>query len=198
MTAPSDWNDRYRDGDLPWDTGRPSTELQNLFNRSPVAPCRALDIGCGTGTNSVWLAERGFDITGVDLASLAVERAEQRAASAGVQARFVAGDLLQLSDLGEPFQFFFDRGCYHVIRRDVPGAYAPAVARHLADGARGLILAGNAREPHDPGPPVVTEEQIREDLGTEFKILDLHEFRFDEAPGVPVRFLGWSCFVEKR
>jgi hypothetical protein len=45
---------------------------------------------------------------------------------------------------------------------------------------------------------VVTEEEIRDELGTTFQILDLHEFRFDEAPGVPERFLGWSCLVEKR
>jgi hypothetical protein len=56
---------------------------------------------------------------------------------------------------------------------------------------------GNARELHDSGPPV-TEEEIRAELGTEFQILDLHEFRFDEARGVPVRFLGWSCLVENR
>jgi hypothetical protein len=72
------------------------------------------------------------------------------------------------------------------------------VAKQLAPGGRGLILAGNAREPHDPGPPVVTEEEIRNELGAEFQILDLHEFRFDEAPGVTERFLGWSCLVEKR
>ena len=83
-------------------------------------------------------------------------------------------------------------------RRNVPQQYAPAVAQQLASGARGLILAGNAREPHDPGPPVVTEEQIRDELGLAFRILDLHEFRFDEAPGVPERFLGWSCLVERR
>ena len=51
---------------------------------------------------------------------------------------------------------------------------------------------------HDPGPPVVTEEQIRDELGLAFRILDLQEFRFDEAPGVPERFLGWSCLVQKR
>lgn len=76
--------------------------------------------------------------------------------------------------------------------------YAPAVAQHLAPGARGLILAGNAREPHEPGPPVVSEEEIRNELGDLFQILELKEFRFDEAPGVPVRFLGWSCLVQKR
>ena len=118
--------------------------------------------------------------------------------AAGVKADFVVADVLHLPDLDGPFEFFFDRGCYHAVRRNAPGQYAPAVARHLASGGRGLILAGNAREPHDPGPPVVTEKQIRDELGLAFEILDLHEFRFDEAPSVPERFLGWSCLVEKR
>jgi SAM-dependent methyltransferase len=198
MTAPIAWNDRYRDGNLPWDTGRPSAELQQVLAQWAIRPCRALELGCGTGTNSVWVAQQGFDVTGVDVAPLAVEQAQQRAAAAGVKARFLAADLLHLPDLGPPFEFFFDRGCYHAVRRDAPDAYAPAVAQQLAPRARGLILAGNAREPHDPGPPVVTEQQIRDELGAAFQILDLHEFRFDEAPGVPERFLGWSCLVEKR
>src|SRR5580765_705569 len=198
MTENIAWNDRYRDGDLPWDTGRPSSELQRVVRQNAIPPCRALEIGCGTGTNSVWLAQQGFEVTGVDLAPLAVELAEKRARSAGIHARFAVADMLDLADLGGPFGFFFDRGCYHAVRRSAPDKYAPAVARQLSSGARGLILAGNAREPHDPGPPVVTEEQIRDELGLAFEILDLHEFRFDEVPGVPEQFLGWSCLVEKR
>jgi len=197
MAEHIDWNDRYRDGDLPWDTGRPSSELQRVVRQNALQPCRALEIGCGTGTNSVWLAQQGFEVTGIDLAPLAVEQAEKRARSAGIHAHFVAADVLELPDLDGPFAFFFDRGCYHAVRRSAPDKYAPAVARQLSSGAHGLILAGNAREPHDPGPPVVTEEQIRSELGLAFKILDLHEFRFDEAPGVPERFLGWSCLIEK-
>jgi SAM-dependent methyltransferase len=197
MTEHIEWNDRYRDGNLPWDTGWPSSELQRVLDRNPVQPCRALELGCGTGTNCVWLAQQGFEVTGIDVAPLAVERAEERAHAAGVRAHFVVGDVLQLPDLGGPFAFFFDRGCYHAVRRDAPDQYAPAVARQLVSGGRGLILAGNAREPHDPGPPVVSEEQIRDELGVAFQILDLHEFRFDEAPVVSERFLGWSCLVEK-
>jgi len=198
MTEQMDWNDRYRDGNVPWDTGRPSAELQRVLSRNNIQPCRALDLGCGTGTNSVWLAQQKFEVTGVDVAPLAVERAEQRAQAAGTKVHFVVGDVFHLLDLNGPFAFFFDRGCYHAVRRNAPLQYAPAVARQLASGARGLILAGNAREPHDPGPPVVTDEQICDELGSAFQILDLHEFRFDEAPGVLERFLGWSCLVEKR
>jgi SAM-dependent methyltransferase len=198
MAEHRDWNESYRDGDLPWDTGRPSSELQRVFIANRIQPCRALELGCGTGTNSVWLAQQGFEVTGVDVAPLAVERAEERAQAAGVKVRFVVADVLHLPQLNGSFAFFFDRGCYHAVRRDAAEQYAPAVARQLASGGRGLILAGNAREPHDPGPPVVTEEQIRNELGLVFHILDLHEFRFDEAPGVPERFLGWSCMAEKR
>lgn len=193
-----DWNNCYRDGQLPWDTGRPSSELQRVIEQHAIRPCRVLELGCGTGTNCVWLAQQGFEVTGVDVAPLAVQQAEQRAHAAGVKARFIVGDVLDLPELAGPYDFFFDRGCYHAVRRAAPDRYAPAVARHLNAGARGLILAGNAREPHEPGPPVVTEAQLRHELGLAFQIVDLHEFRFDEAPGVPARFLGWSCLIEKR
>ena len=56
---------------------------------------------------------------------------------------------------------------------------------------RGLILAGDAREPHDPGPPVVTEQQIRDELDLAFQSLNLREFLFDENSGIAERFLSW-------
>ena len=198
MSEQNHWNDRYRDGNLPWDTGQPSAELQYVLSRHAIAPCRALELGCGTGTNSVWLAQEGFEVTGVDMAPLAIERAKQRAGEAGVKVQFLVADVLHLPELNGPFVFFFDRGCYHAVRRTAPGQYGPAVAKQLVAGARGLVLAGNAREPHEPGPPVVSEEQIRAEFSSAFEILDLHEFRFDEAPGVPERFLGWSCLLQKR
>src|SRR5262245_42093240 len=120
MTEQRNWNDHYRDGNLPWVTGRPSSELQQVLSQQAIPPCRALELGCGTGTDSVWLAQQGFDVTGVDVAQLAVERAELRAHTAGVNVRFLLADVLNLPDLGGPFAFFFDRGCYHAVRRDAP------------------------------------------------------------------------------
>src|SRR4249920_1669368 len=120
MKEHPDWNDSYRDGNLPWDTGRPSSELESVFRRNTIPPCRALEIGCGTGTNSVWLAEQGFEVTGIDLAPLAVERAQERARAAGVKADFLVADVLQLPDPEGPFAFFFDRGCYHAVRLSGP------------------------------------------------------------------------------
>src|SRR5437660_8061022 len=179
MTDHIQWNDRYRDGNLPWDTGQPSSELQRVLELNTIQPCPAIELGCGTGTNSVWLAQQGFDVLGVDLSPLALERAEQRAKAAGVKVRFVAADVLNPPDLGGPYPFFFDRGCYHVVRRIDVGRYLRTLERVTASGSVGLVLAGNAREPHTPGPPVVSEDAIRGEVGKGFEVVRLREFRFD-------------------
>src|SRR5260221_10156924 len=87
------WDDRYRSGDTPWDTGRPSSELQRVLAEEKVPAGRAIDLGCGTGANAVWLAQQGFDVTGVDISPLAIERANARAQAAGVSCRFLVADL---------------------------------------------------------------------------------------------------------
>jgi SAM-dependent methyltransferase len=198
MSELEHWEGRYRQGNAPWDTGVPSTELQRVVAEEKIAPCRALELGCGTGTNAVWLARQGFDVTALDLSPLAIERARQRAADAGVRVEFLAADLLQPVALEGPFGFLYDRGCYHAVRRVDARPYFENVERLTGPGALGLVLAGNAREPGQPGPPVVTEEEIRAEWGRGFEVLALREFRFDETPGIPGRPLGWSCLVRRR
>src|SRR5262249_29516723 len=147
-----------------------------------IRPCRALELGCGTGASAVWLAQQGFDITAVDLSPLAIEQARRRADEAGVSGGFLVADVLHPPmELTGPFDFFFDRGCYHVVRREVPAAYLETLRRLTRPGTLGLVLAGNAREPHEPGPPIVSEEQLQTELGSLFDILQLREFRFDQV-----------------
>src|SRR5260221_2220074 len=116
MSEQDHWESRYTGTEAPpWDTGRASAELFRRISSAGIAPCRAVELGCGTGTNAVWLAQRGFDVTAVDISPTALERARQRAAAAGVVVRLVAADVTALPDLGPPFEFFFDRGCYHAV-----------------------------------------------------------------------------------
>jgi methyl halide transferase len=192
------WEEMYQAGTPPWDTGRPSSELVRVVAAAKIPPGRALELGCGTGTNVVWLAQQGFDATGIDLVPLAIEQANQRAAKAGVKVRFLAADLLKLPDLGKPFDFLFDRGCYHAVRREDAHGYVQTIDRLLRPGAMGLVLAGNAKEPHDPGPPVVDEQQLRSELGSRFEIVALEEFRFDTSPTTgDFKPLAWSCLLQK-
>jgi len=198
MSDAARWEERYRQGDTPWETGQPSSELKRVLDEAAIRPCRALELGCGTGASAVWLAQQGFEVTAFDLSPLAISRALRRANAAGVSVRFLVADVLNPpTELSGPFDFFFDRGCYHVVRREGPEAYLGTLRRLTRPGALGLVLAGNAREPHSPGPPVVSEGQIREELGSLFSIVQLREFRFDQVEPDGTRFLGWSCLLRR-
>lgn len=191
------WEKRYRTQDTPWDTGRSSTELRRVVAEDNVAPCATLEVGCGTGTNAVWLAGQGFAVTGVDVSPLAIERARHQAAAANVAGRFIVGDLLRTPELVGPFGFFFDRGVYHYLRTvDLPG-YLRVLGQTLQPGATGLVLAGNARRGRT-GPPVVTEEEIRVELGTLFEIVRLREFHLDAVGDEGDTPLAWSCLLRRR
>lgn len=198
MPEPNRWDERYKTGDTPWETGQASSELQRVLAESTIQHCRALELGCGTGASAVWLAQQGFDVTACDLSTLAIDRARQRAKEARVSINFFVADVLRPpTDLADPFDFFFDRGCYHVVRREDVTAYLETLRRLTRPGTLGLVLTGNAREPHEPGPPVVTEEQVRAELGKLFEIVRLREFRFDQVESDGTRFLGWSCLLRR-
>jgi methyl halide transferase len=192
------WENRYVIGDIPWDTGNPSTELQRVIAEEKLQPCTAIDLGCGTGVNAVWLAEMGFDVTAIDISPTAVDRGRQRKAKAGVRVRFVTSDVLDPpDDIGGPYHFFFDRGCYHIVREIDVGRYLRTLERITESGSIGLVLTGNSNEPRT-GPPVVSEQEIRAELGSLFEIVRLGEFRFDLSLGVPGKPLGWSCLLRRR
>src|SRR5262249_29777223 len=110
------WDERYRTGNTPWQMAKPSSELVRVVTEDGITPCAAIALGCGLGTHSIWLAQRGFAVPGVDISPLAIEGARERAAAVGVRVRFLAADLLAPPDLGGPYGFFFDRGCYHIVR----------------------------------------------------------------------------------
>ena len=194
-----DWQAHYAGGTPPWETGQPSQELARVLVERAIAPCRVIELGCGSGINALWLAQQGFDVTAVDFTPLAIESARQRCAAAGVQIRFVLADVLNLAEDFEPFPFFFDRGCYHCVRTENVEAYVRTLRKVTRPGSLGLILAGNAREPSPPGqgPPVVSAEQIHAELTPAFEILALREFRFDGADESVAGPLAWSCLVRR-
>src|SRR5688500_10131498 len=95
------WENRYRTAEPPpWDTGRPSVELMRRLAQFSIAPCRAIELGCGTGTTAIWLAQQGFSVTAVDISPTAIARAEERARREGVQVRWLAADATDELELG--------------------------------------------------------------------------------------------------
>ncbi|NQT40124.1 MAG: class I SAM-dependent methyltransferase [Planctomycetes bacterium] len=197
-----DWNERYAQEKTPWDTGRPSSALRRILDQYPLVRGRVLELGCGTGTNAVFLARQGFDVTAVDISPLAIERAREKASRAGVDVTLLAADLLDLPELGPPFPLVFDRGVYHAVRRnDLPGFLA-TLARVSTPGGMYWTLAGNANEIRgdEPGPPQVSAEEICRELAPLMDLVQLQEIRFDEilVAGNRKRPLGWSALFRRK
>jgi len=199
MSLVTHWDRQYRQGDPIWDSDRPTSELKRVVLGDRIAPCRAVELGCGTGTNAVWLAQHGFAVAAIDVSPGAVERARGRAEKAGVSVCFLTGDLRDADQLGGPYDFFVDCGCYGAVQLGDRAGYLEAVARLTRPGALGLVLTGNDREPEDEeGPPVLSEGQLRADFGRLFEVLRLRAFRFDAHQGNGKEYLGWSCLVRRR
>lgn len=195
--TPAEWNSRYAKTETPWDSGIRSRELARVLETEPIARGRAVELGCGTGTNAVFLAQQGFQVTAIDCAPLALERAQTRAASAGVSLELIENDLCNLTARPGTFDFVFDRGCFHCARRiDLPG-YLRTLESLTHPGSRYLVLTGNANDQSEGGPPRLTEPEIRSDLGGLFSVDFLREIRFEDAGGVDGP-LGWSCLLTRR
>jgi SAM-dependent methyltransferase len=127
----------YRTGRTPWDTGVTPPELVDLIEGSDaLAPGRALDLGCGTGTNVRYLAVHGWDVVGVEANVRAYDAARERIADLET-ARVVLGDVTRLdqNDTGGPFDLVLDIGCFHSIPRRRRDAYASGVGSRTAEGA---------------------------------------------------------------
>jgi len=103
----------YRPEYLPWELGKPRKGLVELIESGSVAPGKVLDICCGAGTNPVYLAKKGFDVTALDISDKAVGYAKEKAREKEAKINFLVGDFLKLPFKSEEFDFAFDFGCFH-------------------------------------------------------------------------------------
>ncbi|MBV8932282.1 MAG: methyltransferase domain-containing protein [Kutzneria sp.] len=111
--------------------------------RALPAGRRALDLGCGTGRNTLYLARHGWEAVGVEYATSAVKRARARAQELSVDARFVTGDVTKLPELGigDGFSLLTDSGCYHMLSPGQRDAYARGITEAATKDAL-LIMTG--------------------------------------------------------
>lgn len=198
MTNEERFRERYQSGDTPWDAGQPDFNLIDIVNQNPVLSCKALDVGCGTGDNSIWLAKNGFQATGTDISDIALEKAKAKASKAGVGCDFVLADFLTDTLEGAPFGFVFDRGCFHSFNsKKNRKKFAQNVVTHLEEGGLWLTLVGNADEHRQGlGPPQLTAGDLVLAVEPCFEILSLTSSHFGSDSPTPPR--AWRCLMRKR
>jgi SAM-dependent methyltransferase len=151
---------RYLLGRPPWDTEVTPPEVIELVEGGGFPPGRALDLGCGTGTNCIYLARHGWEVVGVDFSVLAIRRARRKARQSGVDCQFHHGDVTDLSFLADSFDLALDIGCLHSLPPERWGPYAAEVARLGRPGGLYLLYAFIPR-PDRPTPYGVAPEEVR-------------------------------------
>jgi len=201
--AEHDWNAHYASGELPWDSGEADHQLVELVTRRPVTAGRALEIGCGTGTNALWLAAQGFQVHALDLAPLAIERARKKAAAAKLaqgSVQFEQRDFLSGDELARgSFQFVFDRGCFHVFdHAPEQQKFAARVAKLLAPGGLWLSLIGSTEGPaREFGPPRRSARELTGAIEPELEIIEVRAIEFDGLPN-EASPKAWLCLSRRR
>lgn len=193
------FEERYKSGDTPWDHNAPDGNLIDVITHKPICGCKALEIGCGTGNNAIWLAQNNFDVTGCDIAETAIAAAKKKAAASTVDCTFCVADFLINPIPGQPFGFVFDRGCFHSLDTHRERAqFAVNVFSHLNAGGRWLTLVGNAddRQNRDVGPPRLTAEDLVSAVEPCFEIISLTTGHFGSNQVDPPS--AWICLMQKR
>lgn len=191
------FEERYQNNDIPWDRDHADYNLINIVEDIPLEPCKVLDLGCGTGINSVWLAKHEFEVTGLDLSPTAIEKAQARATEENLDIHFLAADFLQV-DLPTGFDLVFDRGCFHCFDTDADKTEcAKRIAELLNEEGLWLSIIGNADDkPREVGPPTLSASDVARIVEPHFEILSLTAGYFGgEQPDPPK---AWVVGMRKR
>jgi methyl halide transferase len=137
---------------LPWHSDDPPAILVDLVRTGTVRPCRAVDLGCGAGTNAIFMAGEGFEMTGLDISPRAIEIARERAAAAGALVTFLVADLLgDLQGIPAGFDFAYDWEVLHHMFPEDREKYAGNVHRLLRPGGKYLSVCFSEEDPQFGG-----------------------------------------------
>ena len=198
MTTPS-WDAAYAASTPPpWDLGRPQPAFVRLAGEGLLTG-QVLDVGCGTGEQTLLAASSGADALGVDVSPLALDQARGKAAARGVKARFEVADALSLEDLGLSFDTVIDSGLFHVFDDDDRARYVASLASVLRSGGHLYLMCFSDRQPGEFGPRRVTQDELRAAFGAGWTILAIQADTFAINPGLfpATTALAWLATIAR-
>ncbi len=195
------WEERYQaETAPPWDTKLPAPELEQYFAGldKSMLPKNVLEVGCGTGTNAIWLAKQGCKVTATEIAPTALDKA--KAAAGSEQVQFHLLDICESSPVSDNSQdFVFDRGVFHVIARAERSLFIKRIASALKPGGFWLSIVGckdEFRENPENGPPQLSAFDLVTQIEPLFEIFELGRAHFVLADGT--KHLAWKALYRKR
>ncbi|HUV42610.1 MAG TPA: class I SAM-dependent methyltransferase [Patescibacteria group bacterium] len=181
----SNWEKYYQKTPLekiPWQKTQASF-FTEVIESGKINPCSTLDLGCGTGAKSIYLAKKGFKVTGVDISKTAIEHAKANAEKAKVKVEFIVADVTDLSFLDDKkFDFVLDWANLHGIPKNKRKKYVDGIIRHTKKGSKLLLRCFSKRGiekefTHRPMGTIYlfSKKDIEELFEKHFRILETHK-----------------------
>ena len=194
--------------EIPWNMQTPPAALVRLVESREVKPCKTVDLGCGTGNYAIYLANRGFDVTGIDISPAAITIAEQNAKTKSIKCNFLVADVLgNLQQFDQAFDFALDWALLHHIFPQCRTKYVENLCRILKPGAKCLSVCFSEKDPQFGGSgkyrktPLGTilyfssEDELSDLFNPYFKIKELKTI---EISGKFAPHLANYLFMEKQ
>jgi len=164
------WEDAYKTRP-PWDIGRPQPAFVELVQAGELNQGRVLDVGCGTGENALYLAERGFSVIGVDLSTRAIDAAKTKGSERKLKVDFRLANALSLDFKNAYFDNAIDSGLFHTFNDNDRVVFAREIARVLKIDGRYFMLCFSDKEPTSwGGPRRVSREEIEATFSPLFNV----------------------------
>jgi 2-polyprenyl-3-methyl-5-hydroxy-6-metoxy-1,4-benzoquinol methylase len=201
----------YRDmhaADIPWNIETLPKALVGLIDTGKVKPCKTIDLGCGAGNYAIYLAIKGFDVTGVDISPTAIKIAKENANKKGVESNFIVADVLgDLDELEKTFDFAYDWELLHHILPEEMEKYIKNVYKILNPKGKYLSVCFNEKDPLFGGSGkyvktrigtvlyISSKEELRDLLDPCFNIKELKTIEIAGKSGL--RIVNYA-FMEKK
>ena len=177
----------------PWDIGRPQPVFADLAAAGALRG-RVLDVGCGTGEHTLLAAQLGLAAAGIDTSPKAIAIARDKARARGLNVRFLVGDALDLTSMGEQFDTVIDSGLFHVFDDERRARYVESLRKAMAPGGHVFLLCFSDRQPGEFGPRRVTREEIRTAFAEGWRVDTIDEARM-MAAFAPDGVFAWRAAI---
>jgi ubiquinone/menaquinone biosynthesis C-methylase UbiE len=197
MTDYSRWDELYRRyplEELGWELGKPRPILAEYMEKRLIPKGKALDLCCGAGTNTVYLAQSGLEVTGIDISRTAIDIAKQKAHQTKVNINFLNESFIDLPFNDEEFNFVFDMGCFHHVEVEERTKFIAGVHRVLKEGGVYMLTCFSYK--NGPGWNHFTRQQIIDLFSGHFELGELRHYPSLEGDGV-IRYFYTTLMKKK-